>query len=100
MTGISKVKSDNLFLSFCADGFNEVCTAKPHCGIYPISDWCKGIEHKAFLLSARIVSPKLVRLFICLKSRFRSGMLCLIMLGGYKTWQLKFLLWKPHHFLE
>lgn len=40
-TGISKVEIDNLIWSFCADGFGEICTAKPKCEICPIKDWCR-----------------------------------------------------------
>ena len=39
-TGLSKVEIDNLIWSFCADGFGEVCTAKPHCDNCPIRKWC------------------------------------------------------------
>lgn len=42
-TGMSKVEIDNLVWSFCAYGFGEICTAKPHCEICPIREWCK--EH-------------------------------------------------------
>ena len=41
-TGMSKVEIDNLVWSFCASGFGEICTAKPHCDICPIREWCNG----------------------------------------------------------
>lgn len=39
-TGLSKIEIDNLIWSFCADGFGEICTVKPHCRSCPIRDWC------------------------------------------------------------
>ena len=39
-TGMTKVEVDNLIWSFCADGFGEICTAKPHCDVCPIVEWC------------------------------------------------------------
>lgn len=40
LTGMLKVEIDNLIWSFCADGFGEICTAKPNCGECPIRSWC------------------------------------------------------------
>lgn len=40
-TGLSKVEIDNLIWSFCADGFGEICTVRPHCNRCPIRDWCR-----------------------------------------------------------
>ena len=46
-TGMSKMEIDSLIWNFCADGFGEICTAKPHCENCPISDYCKKAELKS-----------------------------------------------------
>lgn len=40
-TGLYKVEIDHLIWSFSADGYGEMCTATPRCGICPIRKFCK-----------------------------------------------------------
>lgn len=40
-TGLLKAEIDNLIWSFCAEGYGEVCTAKPHCDECPIKSKCR-----------------------------------------------------------
>ena len=40
-TGLLKAEIDNLIWSFCADGYGEICTAKPHCDKCPIRSKCQ-----------------------------------------------------------
>jgi len=39
-----KAEIDNLIWSFCAEGYGEVCTVKPHCDRCPIKSKCAYIE--------------------------------------------------------
>ena len=39
-TGLSKASIDCIIWSFCADGYGEICTAKPKCNKCPIREWC------------------------------------------------------------
>lgn len=43
-TGLLKVEIDNLIWSFCADGYGEICTAKPHCDRCPIRSKCAHVS--------------------------------------------------------
>lgn len=43
-TGLLKAEIDNLIWSFCADGYGEICTAKPHCERCPIKSKCSHID--------------------------------------------------------
>ena len=43
-TGMLKAEIDNLIWSFCADGYGEICTAKPHCDRCPIKSKCAYVE--------------------------------------------------------
>ena len=40
-TGLLKAEIDNLIWSFCAEGYGEICTAKPHCDRCPIRSKCQ-----------------------------------------------------------
>lgn len=43
-TGLLKAEIDNLIWSFCAEGYGEICTAKPHCERCPIKSKCAHID--------------------------------------------------------
>lgn len=43
-TGLLKAEIDNLIWSFCAEGYGEICTAKPHCDRCPIKSKCAYIR--------------------------------------------------------
>ena len=43
-TGLLKAEIDNLIWSFCAEGYGEICTARPHCDRCPIRSKCAYIE--------------------------------------------------------
>ena len=43
-TGLLKAEIDNLIWSFCAEGYGEICTVKPHCDRCPIKSKCAYIE--------------------------------------------------------
>ena len=40
-TGLYKAEIDTIIWSFSADGYGEMCTATPRCGICPIRKFCK-----------------------------------------------------------
>ena len=43
-TGLLKAEIDNLIWSFCAEGYGEICTAKPHCDRCPVKSKCAYVE--------------------------------------------------------
>ena len=43
-TGLLKAEIDNIIWSFCAEGYGEICTAKPHCDKCLIKGKCAYIE--------------------------------------------------------
>ena len=43
-TGLLKAEIDNLIWSFCAEGYGEICTVKPHCDRCPIRSKCAYTE--------------------------------------------------------
>ena len=45
-TGLLKAEIDNLIWSFCAEGYGEICTAKPRCDKCPIKSKCAFVEFK------------------------------------------------------
>jgi len=43
-TGLLKAEIDNLIWSFCAEGYGEICTAKPRCEKCPIKSKCAHVD--------------------------------------------------------
>lgn len=42
ITGLSKFDIDYIIWCYCADGYGEICTARPHCDECVIRKYCIG----------------------------------------------------------